>query len=560
VFFVILQLYPLCAELNEKEIISEGVKYEREGKIDEAISIYREFLESNPGSYSVSLRLITLLVHNRRHEEIKEVYEGFDESVQKRKEIISLIARSYLQTGEKKKASHIIRKIIIYEDSTKISFSYTGNLFLSLRMMNDAKLIFLEGRKRYGKGTFARELYICYMRTGEKKNAMEELINHYRQRGAAREWIVGEVVRLVQNDKDLILYLEEIAEDDVEINQIIGEVYLSLGEFDRAKTYLLQSMNPAAIIQFSTICLKQGCYREAEESLSKLIRELDWNKTKEEALFILSQVQSAEENYDGALESLDDIIAHGVVLKDSAIVEKARILIYYEKKYEDGIRTIESILKNKHVYTHDKIVQIAVIGYIKIGALEKAEKILQKGDSGLILFLRGEVLFLSGSYKESVDAYLSAVSKGLDKDYANDALDKVMVIEELMEYPPLLAFVRDIEESIWMDKSEYGLNLTSEGFNKFKKEYEKIVILYYKARLCVTLRRFNEAISAYLSIKDEDAAHPFSPKAMYKAALIYQRKIKNMRMAEDLFREIIFEYPESVEAELSRYQLDFEDE
>ncbi|MCK4576176.1 hypothetical protein KAU34_07195, partial [candidate division WOR-3 bacterium] len=221
-------------------------------------------------------------------------------------------------------------------------------------------------------------------------------------------------------------------------------------------------------------------------------------------------------------------------------------------------KVIEPLLKKGASLNRDKILKISVTGYIKSGNFEKAEDLLEKSLKSLSFYLLGEIKFLKSSYSESRDAFLTAVSKGLDKDFANNALEKVLMIEMLQEKPSFLSFISDIEEIIWKEDYDKAITLINEAFSRFSEKEEKVILLFYKGKIYTLIGQLNDAISSYKSITGEDKDSPFSPKALYKSAILYKREIKETSMAEELLREIIFEYPESVEAELSRSILNSE--
>lgn len=543
-----------------QSIINEGLIKERDGKIDEAIEDYKKYIKEHPGDRTITIRLMNLLFRKRRYKDVISIYHNLDDKLKRKREIVVMLGRSYFLLGQEKDTERVFGGIILDEGGSESSYSFVGSLFLSIGLVEDAKKTYLEGRKKWGENRFSRELYICYKKEDDYKKAITEIFCYYSNKKGAREWVKREIKNLVKKDESIISEIEKAARGNKDYQKLAGEIFLELGKMGIAKKYLLRTRNTATLLNFASVCIKEGYYDEAEESLNKVIDSNAKEKEKEAALYLLSLTYARMSRFDDAIKTLDYIIKQGKVLKDSAIVEKTRIMIYNKKEFKKGVRTIEPLLDKKGFLNHDGLLTIAVTGYIKSGNLKKAEDLLQKSTSALSFYLGGEILFLKALYEESKDAFLMAVSKGLDKDFANNALERIMIMETLKEKPALLSLVSEIENLVWTEKYNNAVGLINSAFGSFKDKEERTVLLFYKGRVYSFMGRINDAISSYISIIGEDKDSPLSPKALYKAALLCKEEIKNFSMAKELLRKVIFEYPESVEAELSRGELEVTEE
>lgn len=536
--------------------INEGLFNEREGKIDEAIENYKKYLKEHPEDVNITMRFMNLLFRERRYQEIISIYSNLNDELKKRREVVTILARAHFLLGQKKETVLSLRSIIRNEDSSKNSYLFVGNQFLSMGLINDAKRTFLDGRKKWEKTSFSRELYLCYIKEDAHKKAIREILYYYSGKKTVKEWVKREIKKLVNKDASLILELEKIAGENKDYQKITGEIFLELGNVSKAKDYLLQALDSVSLLDFASVCIKEGYYQEAEESLNKVIKIAAKEREKEEALFLLAITYEKMSRFDDAIKKLDSILETGKSLKDSAIVAKARILIFEKKEFEKGVRIIEPLLEKKGILNRDGILEIAIKGYIKSGSLDKTEDVLKKCASPLSFYLKGEILFLKTSFEESKDAFLKAVFKGLDKNFANNALERVMIIETLKEKPALLSLVSDIEKIIWEERYDEAIELINASFDTFKEKDERAVLLFYKGKVYTSSGMLSDAVASYTSIIGEDKDSPFSPKALYKAAILCKEEIKSLAMAKELFRKIIFDYPESVEAELSRGELE----
>ena len=181
---------------------------------------------------------------------------------------------------------------------------------------------------------------------------------------------------------------------------------------------------------------------------------------------------------------------------------------------------------------------------------------LEKGNSALSCYLLGEVLLLKGLYGKSKEEFLKAVSRGIDKNFANNALERIMIMEIYMEKPSLLSLVSDIEKVLWEEKYDKAIGIIDGSFGNFIKKEERVILLFYKGKIYSLMGRANDAVSSYTSIIGEFKDSPLSVKGLYKAAILCREELKNPSKAKELLRKVIFEYPESVEAKLARGELE----
>jgi len=553
--FLFLCVPNLVSQTPESKI-NNGLLLERQGKVEEAISLYSGYLEKNPTDVNAALKLFNLLLRTKQYENIITEYTKLNNEMKRRKDLAAMLARAYLQTGKKNKSVKVIRDIIINEGETENSFSFSGNLLLSLGLVEEAKKVFLEGRRKYAKNPFARELYLCYKILNDYPNAVVELLLYYRNIKGAKEWVRRELITLTKKDNAVLRELERQAENNGDIKKLTGEILLATGKIKKAKKYLIQSLDAPSLLTYASLCFDEGYYREAEESLSKILTLAPNLPEKEKALLLQAHTYEQLKQYDNSLKSLDEILKTGITLKDTARIEKSRILLFRKKEFKKSLHTIEPMLAKTENLNHNIILLVAISGYIKTGNLKKAKEILKNSTLPFSYYLTAEILFLEESYEESKTDYLKAVSRGLDKDYANNALERIMLIETLTEKQNLLSTISNIEKMAYEEKFDDAINLVNASFDSFSDKQDRSILLFFKSKIYALMGKENEAISSYVSIFEENSESPIASKSLYKAALLYKTKVKDNKMSKKWFEKIIFEYPESIEAELSRGELE----
>ncbi len=536
--------------------MNEGLIKEKEGKIEEAIKYYRGYLEEHPGDLSITKRLMNLLFREKRYEEVISVYYNLDERTKTKREIQVILGRTYLLLNRKNDAVRILKRIISDEGGAKGSYFYVGNQFMSIGLIEDAKKTFLEGREKWGETSFSRELYFCYLKENDYKRVIREIFNSYFEKRVGREWVKVEIKKVIKKEASLIKELEKVASGNREYRILAGEILLEIGEISTAKTHLLKADDPPSLLYFASICIDEGYYQEAEQSLRRVLEINTKTVEEEKALYFLSLSYKGMLRFDDAIMVLNSLIDQSKVLRDSAIVEKARILIYNMQEFEEGVRLMEPLLNKEGALNSDNTLEIVTIGYIKLGNFEKAEDLLEKGNSALSCYLLGEVLLLKGLYGKSKEEFLKAVSRGIDKNFANNALERVMIMEVYMEKPSLLSLVSDIEKVLWEEKYDKAIGIIDGSFGNFTKKEERAILLFYKGKIYSLMGRANDAVSSYTSIIGEFKDSPLSAKGLYKAAILCREELKNPSKAKELLRKVIFEYPESVEAKLARGELE----
>jgi tetratricopeptide (TPR) repeat protein len=555
VSILLILAIPLCAQGMDTEV-QEYILMEKEGRFEEAMDGYRGYLTDHPDHYPVAMRLINLLFRTKRYSEIISCIGELSETLQERREIITFLGRAYIYSGKRKKGIEVIKTVIQREGEGEKTYGYVGNTFLSLGMIDEAVKVFQEGRRKHGERKFSRELYYCFLRKENYPEALREIILYCESNKVSREWVKKEIVRLVNSDRSLLEELEGMEWVSEETRRLTGEVFLELGDLEKAKSILIEVFDVQSLLHFAAVCIKEDYYSEAEETLQEILNGSAGVGEKEEAQFLLSKVLILSSRFDEALEVLERIIENGYSFSDSAIVEKARLLIEHRKEYKSGIACIEPLLKNKSLVNRAGILKMIVTGYINMDRLVEGESTLRTSTNPYSFYLLGEILFLQGRYEEARKTYLSGVAKCLEEDFANDALEKVLIIESFVSRADFISIIRDIEDDLWKEKYGEGIEKINSSFGRFPETEEKVVLLFYKGMIFARMGRMNEAVSSYTSVREQSKESPFSPKALYRAAVIYKEEIKNIPLAENLFREIVFEYPESVEAELARSELE----
>ncbi len=553
---LVLQHDASYAEPSGSNEGTHAVQLERSGRIDEAISAYRRHLDEHPADASIARRFMSLLYREKRYREIIDTYEKLDRALKTERDIISFVARAYLDVGEKDEGFAVLQSIITRAEGSLISYRYVGNTLLSLGYAEEAKEIFKQGRERWGKYSFAREFYHCFVVTKEWKDAFGELLNLSRETKVSKEWIKRELNALIEKDKTLLEYLKSLAADEAFYRPIAGELLLEHGEVEHAKRFLLGVLDPQSLFAFGELCIKKGYFKEAEEVLKQVAVESDEAALKEQALLRLAKTYREMGRIGEALDVLSEIIADGESFPDSAKAAKAEILLYETGEFAESRRLLEQLLEqDATLIQRDWFLTLIISGCIRSGDLARAEELAGASVSPLAFFYAGEVLFFRGAYVESRDTYKRAVARGLDRDFANNALERVMVMEGLQFNPELLALVSEIEFSVEREAYAEAIELINGAFDAFSDSGGGCILLYCKAKTYAHQGLINEAIASFINIVDVCPRSELSPKALYQAAVLSRERIGETALAGELLRRVIFDYPSSVEAELARREL-----
>jgi tetratricopeptide (TPR) repeat protein len=534
----------------------KGAQFEREGRIEEALEEYKQYLALHPLDVPVARRFLGLLFREERFEELVKAYDDLHAEVQGQRGLTELAARAYLRIGQEDKGIKVLHSIITREGGSLNSYRHVGNTLLSLGYIDEAREIFQKGRRRWGEHVFARELYHCFIRIQDVKRAFRELLYLSLGEEASGEWVKRELNMLINKDGSLLRYLESIARDEPAYARVAGELFLEHGEMALAKEFFLPVLDTGSLLAFGSLCMGKGYLQEAEEVLERIIDEGEGGSIEEQAYLLLAQTFRKAGRVEDGLKMLEHLIREGSVFCDSAAVLKAEMLLYDAKRYEEAMLLLEQLReKDKNIIHRDRFLTLTFTGYLRVGDLAGAERLVSTCVTPLSFFFSGEVHFFRDSYVESKDSYSRAVARGLDRDFANDALERIMVMETLQSKPALLALVTDIELAMARALHEEAIELIDGGFDSFSEKEERAVLLYCKARAHSEMGLVNEAVASFTNVADESPASGFAPKALYHASMLYRDEIGDPAMARELLRRIIFDYPASVEAELSRSEL-----
>jgi len=198
------------------------------------------------------------------------------------------------------------------------------------------------------------------------------------------------------------------------------------------------------------------------------------------------------------------------------------------------------------------------------GRLGKAEsltvfargKLTDPAALSLISFLRGEALYFSGDMQGSQEEYMDFLSGNAQSPFANDAIDRLLVIDENGgdDGRPLVAFAHAefLEFSGARDSALITLRQILSNFPGAKVLDEATMKI---GDILSEQGKFNDAIAEYRSLEGSFPKSGLVPVARLKIARLYSGPLGDSKQAASEFENIITAFPGTSFATEARNEL-----
>jgi tetratricopeptide (TPR) repeat protein len=306
-------------------------------------------------------------------------------------------------------------------------------------------------RKLNNPYLFSSNLADIYESKREYDRAVEEYLLQLQQHPGHMNAVAGHVRGLLE-DSD---HPEEIVSavknavggsDDPElIRMLLGSLYIQLGRFDQAlDTYRRigagKRDDGASLVEFARRCYDYRAYQAAVRAVGEYFAISEDRVLQDQALLLRGQAERALDSVDQAINTLLPLYGRATNPKIRDLAGYTVGSIYATEKgncdqavsiWNDLVRTASS----RELINMTRVDLASCL--IRMERLETAESLLtavsSDGERGPVseeaLFLQGEIALFRGDYGRAAGTYRRLVRESPGCDFANNALERLMVIE-----------------------------------------------------------------------------------------------------------------------------------
>ncbi len=207
------------------------------------------------------------------------------------------------------------------------------------------------------------------------------------------------------------------------------------------------------------------------------------------------------------------------------------------------IDSLKNLIEVKHEYLY--LIELNE-AYRRLGLFDSANDCLKKYENRFgfeeqaeINYLVGENLFFKGELLASREQYLKTVARFSNARYANEALERLHLLESARKDTTLLK--RLIKSIYWYEIN--NLQTSEDSLKKLTKTHLGDFALFYLSLVYVKRNEFNQALAALEELKKEFPANRIH-RAKILVAEIYIKMGKEQEGIK-LLEELVVKYPNS---------------
>lgn len=173
----------------------------------------------------------------------------------------------------------------------------------------------------------------------------------------------------------------------------------------------------------------------------------------------------------------------------------------------------------------------------------------------LIIKQKGDCYFSMGDFEGAKTQYKKATKGNLKEDWANDALDRIALIDEYSNdsMRDLLKAYANIKRLKAMGEYDNAFLECSNAVKKYPISGLLDRIQLEMGEILDLQNKYNEAIKVYEVLVRPDSQ--FAPEAQFRIAGIYWQRLNDKSRATDAYSKLIRDYPDSILVADARKQL-----
>lgn len=576
-----ISLSQVYAQSTLERKVSLAQNYEKSRQVDNAIRLYEEVLQQDGKNTEAFQGLVRSYRYKNMNTELLEILQARLEFEKSSLNYI-MLGEAHWKAGNPNKADDAWAKAIEKEKDNQFTYEHLADIQSKLQLYEKAIITYVKGREEVGRindaTPFVDELSKLYVAVGNVEKAMDESLTMLVETGALAE-VEARIFVLMQDKENQKLIDSKLADfaDDYSSNYMAMELYswyqTNIGNYEKAFEYTIKAdeiseSGGKLILTFGNNAKRDGETDIALDAFQYLIDEGRDNKYFSSATYNFTKTleskflfqETIDENKVVEIIDKYETIIDGfknTTTAADAYLEKARLEKDYLNDLDAADQTLKDLINNipgarQSGYALIQLGDIYIVkgnlnlamDYIdravarysrtEIGLKEKAEY-----KFGIIQYYKGDL--------DSAQAIFNRLSKAIDSDIANDALEKNSIISD-----------KEKERSMTelFAKSEYALvqNDTSTAIDNFitivedLSNYDTEVWQRSNLLLADIYQNKGEPDNAAKYLKNlatnlTDGVH--TDKAIYRLASIRAEQGNNQRAIE-LFSKILVDFPDSI--------------
>lgn len=425
---------------------------------------------------------------------------------------------------------------------------------------------------------FSSNLADIYESKREYDRAVEEYLLQIQQNPGHLSAVSGHVRGLLEDSdqpEEIVSAVESAAgrSDDPElIRKLLGNLYIQLDRFDQAlDTYKRigagKEDDGASLLEFARRCYDYRAYQAAVRAVGEYFAVSEDQALQDQALLLRGQAERALDSVDQAINTLLPLYGRATnpTIRDLAGHTVGSMFAMEKGNCDQAVSIWDDLLRTSRSRELVNMTRVDLAScLIRMERLERAESLLtavsSDGERGPVseeaLFLQGEIALFEGDYGRAAKTYRRLVRESPGCDFANNALERLMVIEAENtgdEPSPHLNRFASGARAMAMGRLEEAARIFSdEGFMSSAIGEQALFAAALAYREAGENQMAVENLNRYI------ARYPggfYVDRAFLNIGDIYLLKKETYSLARDAFNRVLEEFPDGPVSDQARGRL-----
>ncbi len=597
---------------DDRTLYRMAQQYERAGDYRNASRLYERLYLRDPENTTYFDGYRRMLMQLREYDRAIAMTEERLERNPYDANLLSTLGSMYYQAEEREKAFDIWEETLAIQPRNIVPYQQVASRMIENRLLDQAIEVYKRGRENVGQShLFANDLAFLYASTMNYRGATREYLLMLEHTPQQLSFIQSRMsMYVLRNDglEQAIEVVENIAErnrDKLQFQRLLAWLYREGKDFEQAyKIYKQidrsQNARGAELYSFAQTAFREREYEVAAMAYRDILdqypefertphvrfgyaRCLEEVSLKADSLYKTvypvsppatdDRITEMRTSYDRVIDAYRSLVRdyQGTSIGAQALF---RIGLIQYNRYFDLDGALETLHEVVRLYSRGDIYMDAraALGelYIVRGSLDDA---LTQFDSliesqhvtgeykDLAVLRRSEICFYRGEFDEALEELQELVRKS-HSSYANNAIELQTFIIENRE--PALRGVRSddalaLYAQAMHQKRQQRYPEAISSLEHIVEEYPNALLvddaLLTIGDLNFSMRRFDDAISAYRRIQSLEDRSILRDRALMRIAEVYHHGTGDRERAIEAYEELIIEHPRSMLATEARKRI-----
>jgi tetratricopeptide (TPR) repeat protein len=566
----VLMLWASAAPAEDQftQQLKMAERFEKEGRLEDALRTYQDLLAQQPESAVLLDRIQRILKELKRYPLLIELINRRLEKASGDFGMRIALGEALFLSGQVREARETWRGAIELLPQAEDSYLQVGNTFLERGMLPEAQEIFLRGRQALNdQALFAERLAGIYELAADYGAATGEYLTWLSQDERRLDYVNSRLAQFQESPQvgetveEALISAVTAAPNRLEFRYLLGHHLIRAGKPDQAYQHFLilnqREEDPSGklLLTFAQRCTELGHYLSAIKACQDVVALYPGTPWDRRARLEVGYNLAAMENYQQALMAYEELILRHPQSAEAAeaLYATGEIFFLYLNDVESALGAYRALVMAeeggvRNAEAHFRVGDcLAVKGDLK-GAREEYQRLSQQNIPEDVrekaTYKLAQLSFLEGDLEEAKEKFDHLVSSFRQGFYVNDALIYSMFLDEGLTEgkESLQAYVEAMRLGYQRDYHQ-ALAAYQEALVQFPNSSLGDDVLMQMALLKEKIGQHQDALAHLQGLIVDYPESRLCPEAQRRIGQIYELRLKELPMAIEAYEQVLSKYP-----------------